>query len=225
MVQNQGWQNARAAVRTTKHFNCNQDQKLVSQSTVANSRFIQTRGMLWSAKLDRKSSRTSCLIRFPLPAASSQTENISRAAFPMVVLALLPTDGAHKCRSTQKSNVLGGELIKCFQTSKKKKKRKSQFRQSSSFGVKLQRPLGLFCSEAINLFLEIVPQRAYQEQQSQFTALPLFCFVWSVCHRVNQESCCILSAKGKYEPSHLRILHSSRVRYLLYFPHFLLLSS
>lgn len=49
--------------------------------------------------------------------------------------------------------------------------------------------------------------------------------MWSVCHRVNSESSCILSAKGKCEPSHLRILHSSRVRCLLYFPHFLLLSS
>lgn len=34
-----------------------------------------------------------------------------------------------------------------------------------SFGVKLQGPLRLFCSEAINLFLDIVPQRTYQEQQ------------------------------------------------------------
>lgn len=40
----------------------------------------------------------------------------------MVVLALLTPDGARKGRSAQKSNVLGGELIKCFQTSKKKKK-------------------------------------------------------------------------------------------------------
>lgn len=90
----------------------------------------------------------------------------------------------------------------------KKEGKKNQFRQSSSFGVKLQGPLGLFCSEATNVFLEIVPRRAYQEQQSVHSSA-LLCFVWSACYRVNPESCCILSAEGKCEPSHIRILHSS----------------
>lgn len=80
-----------------------------------------------------KSLENSCLIRFPLPAASSPTENTSGTAFPVVVLALLPPDGAHKCRSAQKSNVLGGELIKCFQTSKKKKKMKQSVQVEFKF--------------------------------------------------------------------------------------------
>jgi hypothetical protein len=47
----------------------------------------------------------------------------------MAVLALLLPDGAQECKSAQKSNVLGGELIKCFPTSKKKRnEKKNQFR-------------------------------------------------------------------------------------------------
>lgn len=33
---------------------------------------------------------------------------------------MFPPDAAQKCRSAQKSNVLGGDLIKCFQTSGKR---------------------------------------------------------------------------------------------------------
>lgn len=118
--------------------------------------------------------RTSCLIRFPLPAASSRTENTSGAAFPMVVLALLPPDGAHKCRSAQKSNVLGGELIKCFQTSKKKKKEKISSGRVQVLGSSFRDPWDSFVVRPLTYSLKSYPRELIKSNSLSSQHCPFF---------------------------------------------------
>lgn len=88
-----------------------------------------------SAEMDRKPSREQAvsedfrylllLVRLKMPPGQP---------FAWRFWHFFPPDGAQKCKSAQKSNVLGGELIKCFQTSKKKRNEKRSVQVEFMFG-------------------------------------------------------------------------------------------
>lgn len=101
------------------------------------------------------------------------------AAFRMVVLALLPPDGAQKCRSAQKSNVLGGELIKCFQTSKKEKeKEKISSGRVQVLGSSFRDPWDSFVVRPLIASLKSYPRELIDSNSVQSQHCPsLFCVV------------------------------------------------
>ena len=84
-----------------KPSTCRQNQEPGSQSAVANSRFVQTGGMPWSAKPDPKPPENKPSSEISVTCCFQADWKYLRAAFPLVVWhvfpQLEPTSAKIKC--------------------------------------------------------------------------------------------------------------------------------
>lgn len=108
---------------------------------------------------------------------------------------------------------------------KEKKKEKISSGRVQVLGSSFRDPWDSFVVRPLTYSLKSYPRELIKSNSLSSQHCPFFVLCGLFVTEWTQNHASILSAKGECEPSHIRISHSSRLRCLLYSPHFLLLSS